>query len=682
MVLGRLAEALDRPATNAERDLMLWLCPPAAELRRLPAARGLLAAPWEGVDRAPGAEVGFLWLGAEGALAVSVDSRVHVDPATHLDFRDGLAAALAELVAVGVRPLALHTVVHCAVPEKDAARASLRAAIDGASAYARSEGVATLGAEVLFDPEYGDALFVDSVGIGWVDASILAKPAHRPVPGDRLVAVAGRALHLVRADLADSEIPFLALPTSTDVPLRAAIAAIGELGLDLRPAEHDPAHPERGLERIRPDPTRSILLVVPEESVDKVGHLAAVRGAMLAVLGVVSSEERISVGAEAKTGTVLPASAVREPLEIPREHTEPDDSGPGDDLRLEDLPEPEDYDDAFRRMLRAPNLASRQLLYERFDSYAGGGTVVHPGPGGGTAALRTPGAGRVVAVATSGNPRFTALDPYVGFCIAVCEGMRRLATCGAHPRAFVGGASFGPTHDPDVRQRAEQGLAGLRDAALAFALPCLALTTSPAGPDDHGLTPVTPGLAFLGTLDGPPVTPWFKDEGDVVILLGRSREEVAGSEYAAFLHAAVDGNPPWVDFEAERSLRRVLEAAVDAGLLKSARNVGGGGLAISIVGSCSATPEGVPRRGARIAIDEGMRPDAWLFAESQARAVVSVPREHLAALRELADEAELPFSQIGEVSSGVLEFGELIGLTLDELLNIWNGALAERLGWS
>ena len=252
--------------------------------------------------------------------------------------------------------------------------------------------------------------------------------------------------------------------------------------------------------------------------------------------------------------------------------------------------------------------------------------------------------------------------------------------CGATPRALVGGTSFGASHEPDVRKRAEQGLAGLRDAALAFALPCLALTTSPAGHDDHGATPVTPGLAFLGTLEGPPLTPWFKDEGDVIILLGRSREEVAGSEFAAYLHGAVDGNPPWVDFGSERSVNSVVSAARAVGFLKSARNVGAGGLALSIVGSCCATPDGLAPCGARISIDEGMRPDAWLFAESQARVVVSVAREHLAALRELADEAELPFSQIGEVSTGVLEFGELIGLTLDELLDIWNGALAERLG--
>lgn len=660
---------------------MLWMCPPAAELRRLPSARGLLATAWDGVDRAPGAEVGFLKVGDEGLVAVSVDSRVHLDP-QRWDLRDGVAATLAKLVAVGVRPLALHAVVHCAEPENESARQGLQAAADGVSAYARSEGVATIGAELCFDPEYGDTLFVDSVAIGWCDAADAGIPPREPVAGDRLVAVAGRALDLVRADLAAAEVPFLALPTSSDVPLRAVVAAVGELGLDLTPSEVDPAHPERALEKFRPDPTRSILLLLPEEAVDRVAHLAAVRGAMLAELGVVSDAPRIAVGADANTATVLPASAVREPLEIPAVRTEPDDSGPGDDLRLEDLPEPDDYDETFRRMLRAPNLASRQRLYERFDSFAGGSTVLHPGPGGGTAALRTPAAGRIVAVATSGNPRFTALDPYVGFCIAVCEGARRLAACGATPRALVGGTSFGASHDPNVRQRADQGLAGLRDAALAFSLPCLALTTSPAGPDDHGLTPVTPGLAFLGTLDGAPVTPWFKEEGDVVILLGRSREEVAGSEYAAYVHAAVDGNPPWVDFGAEKALCRVLTEAAGEGLLKSARIVGGGGLALAVVGSCCATPDGTPARGARVSFDSAARPDAWLFAESQARAVVSVSREHLAALRERADDAELPFAQIGEVTSGVLEFGELIGLTLDELLDIWNGALAERVGWS
>jgi phosphoribosylformylglycinamidine (FGAM) synthase-like enzyme len=84
--------------------------------------------------------------------------------------------------------------------------------------------------------------------------------------------------------------------------------------------------------------------------------------------------------------------------------------------------------------------------------------------------------------------------------------------------------------------------------------------------------------------------------------------------------------------------------------------------------------------GARILVDEGIRPDAWLFAESQARVVVSVARENLAELREIAQERELPFLEVGEVGGRLLEFGTLVGLPLDEVLDIWNGALAERLG--
>lgn len=678
-LLQRLEDILERPATRAETDLMLWLCPPAAELRRLSASRGLLAAPWERVDRASGAEAGFLFFEEEDAVAVSVDSRVHVDLATRVDLRDGVAATLAKLVAVGVRPLALHTVIHCALPQSDAARAGLEAAVEGVSAYARTAGVATLGAEICFDSEYRQTLLVDSVAIGWSDPASFSVEAHAPVPGDRLVAIAGAKLDRVRADLVAAELPFLALPTSSDVPLRAVIAAIGDYGLRLTPEKADAAHPDQSLEDFRPDPTRSILLVLPEEFVDEAGHLAARHSAFIKELGVITKDPTIEVRPPEGPAVGLPCEAVRERIESPATWTEPEDSGPGHELTLDDLPEPEDYEETLRRMLRAPNLASRQGFYERFDSFAGAATLLHPGPGGGTAAIRTP-AGRSVAVATSGNPRFAALDPYVGFCIAVCEGVRRLACCGATPRAVVGGTSFGASHDPEVVHRAEQGLSGLRDAALSFSLPCLALTTSPAGADDHGPTPVTPGLAFLGTLERAPLTPWFKDEGDVVVLLGRCREEVAGSEYAAWLHGAIDGNPPWVDFDAERGLQRVLSSSVADGLLKSARIVGGGGLALAVVGSCCATPEGVAVRGARIIVDEGMRPDAWLFAESQARAVVSLSRENLPTLRDRADEVELPFAQIGEVTSGVLEFGELIGLTLDELLDIWNGALAERLG--
>lgn len=665
---------------------MLWLCPPTAELRRLPAARGLLATPWPSLGRAPGAEAGWLSLGTAddgrmpAEVAVSVDSRFYPDAADFPDLGDGVSAALAKLLAIGVQPAALHVVLHADTPRGTAAREGMRAAIESLSARAREREVATLGAEICLDPEYGETLLVDTVALGWRWAGEATGASRVPAAGDCLLAIAGQDLLGVRSELCKADLSFVALPTSSDVPLRAVIAAIGDLGLELGPAAIDPGHPEAGLERMRPNPGRSFLVLASQEDVPTVSQIAVARGAMIAELGRVTRESVISVVDHEGAAVQLPASAVREPLVVPNAYPEPDEAEALADLRLEDLPEPEDYEETFRRMMRAPKLGSHRKLYERFDSWFGNATVLHPGAGSGVAALRDPHSGSLIAVATSGNPRFCALDPYVGFCIAVCEGVRRLATRGARPAALVGGASFGAGQDPGVAQRGEQGLAGLRDAAQAFSLPCLALTTSPAGPDEHPPTPVTPGLALLGRLAGSPVTQWFKEEGDAIVLMGRSREEIAGSEYAAWIHGTEGGSPPWVDFGAERAVSNALTEAIDRNLLRSARNVGPGGLAFAVLNACCSTPATRPPMGARILVDEGIRPDAWLFAESQARVIVSVARENLAELREIAQERELPFLEVGEVGGRLLEFGTLIGMPLDEVFDIWNGALAERFG--
>ena len=63
-----------------------------------------------------------------------------------------------------------------------------------------------------------------------------------------------------------------------------------------------------------------------------------------------------------------------------------------------------------------------------------------------------------------------------------------------------------------------------------------------------------------------------------------------------------------------------------------------------------------------------------------ARVLLSVRRENVAAMRELADTASVPFAAIGEVAPSMLEFGELIGLELEELRKTWSDALGEALG--
>src|SRR5205807_10495964 len=175
--------------------------------------------------------------------------------------------------------------------------------------------------------------------------------------------------------------------------------------------------------------------------------------------------------------------------------------------------------------------------------------------------------------------------------------------------------------------------------------------------------PPTPVIAMVGLLDDVEahVTPWWKAEGDVIELVGRTREELGASEYLAVVHGLVRGAPPWIDLETEKRLQRLCLAAAAERLLRSAHDVAEGGLAVALA-ECSFGGAGL---GARIALDSGMRADALLFGESQSRMVVSLRRRHLGRLRDLARREDVPLTVLGEVRGSSLVIGEMIDLSIE-----------------
>jgi len=190
--------------------------------------------------------------------------------------------------------------------------------------------------------------------------------------------------------------------------------------------------------------------------------------------------------------------------------------------------------------------------------------------------------------------------------------------------------------------------------------------------------PPTPTIAMVGLLDDVEthITSWWKGEGDLIVLLGRSREELGGSEYLAVLHGIERGIPPWIDLDAERRLQRLCLLATQERLLRSAHDVAGGGLAVALA-ECSLGGAGL---GARITLEQGMRADALLFGESQSRMLVSLRRRHLGRLRDLARREEVPFTVVGEVRGARLVIGDLVDLPVEAARTRWRQALERRLG--
>jgi phosphoribosylformylglycinamidine synthase len=346
-------------------------------------------------------------------------------------------------------------------------------------------------------------------------------------------------------------------------------------------------------------------------------------------------------------------------------------------LELQSVRQPDDYGAALLALLESPNVCSREWVYRQYDQFVGGNSILRPGAD--AAVVRVEGTRRALALTVDCNHRYGLLDPYLGAVLAVVEAARNCVAVGARPLAVSDCLNYGNPERPDVMWEFQQGIAGIRDACLALGTPVVSGNVSFYNETDGANIPPTPTIAMVGLLDDVDtmVTPWWKAEGDVIVLLGRTREELGGSEYLAVAHRQVRGTPPWIDLEAEKRLHRLVLEAAHERLLRSAHDVGEGGVAVALA-ECSF---GGPRLGVRVALElDGLRTDAVLFGESQSRMLLSLRRRNLSRLRDLARHEEVPLQVLGEVRGHSVVIEGLIDLPVESARERWRRALERRVG--
>jgi phosphoribosylformylglycinamidine synthase subunit PurL len=217
------------------------------------------------------------------------------------------------------------------------------------------------------------------------------------------------------------------------------------------------------------------------------------------------------------------------------------------------------------------------------------------------------------------------------------------------------------------------------DACIALKIPVVSGNVSFYNETDGVPIYPTPIVGMVGLVAevAKVVTPWFKSAGDIVVLLGRTREELGGSEYLKVVHGLVQGTPPWIDLRLEEAVQNCCVDAIEKEILRSAHDISDGGLAVTLAECCVSGPE--KPLGVRIEMREMIRGDALLFSESQSRIVVSVAEENLGRLREVAFEHQVPLQIIGTVGGTSLVIQPLLRLPVEELRVIWSTGLAHRL---
>ncbi|MFL6155381.1 MAG: AIR synthase related protein, partial [Marmoricola sp.] len=328
----------------------------------------------------------------------------------------------------------------------------------------------------------------------------------------------------------------------------------------------------------------------------------------------------------------------------------------GDELRATEL-----------RLVASPNLCDKSWITDQYDRYVQGNTVLaQPSDSGMVRVDDETNLG--VAVSTDCNGRFAKLDPYAGAQLALAESYRNVATGGARPLAISDCLNFGSPEDPDVMWQFVEACRGLKDACLELGIPVTGGNVSLYNQTGETAILPTPVVAVLGVIeDVTRRTPTgFGKPGEVVFLLGETREELSGSEWAHVVHGHLGGLPPVVDLAAERSLAELLAAGV--GLLTSAHDVSDGGLAQTLV-------ESVLRHD--VGIISTLAGDAFvgLFAESAARCVVTVESADAEALTDLAAEHGVPVVALGVTGGDALDLDGQFAIGLAELREAWTSTI-------
>jgi phosphoribosylformylglycinamidine synthase len=423
--------------------------------------------------------------------------------------------------------------------------------------------------------------------------------------------------------------------------------------------------------------------VVQPANIDAFMAICAKWDVEAVVIGEVNASGRLTIDWHGECIVDVPPRTVahegpvyNRPMQRPAELTALQNNSADDLLRPTTV---EEIRSTLLTMIASPNLASKSWITDQYDRYVLGNTVLAQPEDVGMVRIDEE-SGLGVAVSTDCNGRFTRLDPYAGAQLALAEAYRNVAVSGARPLAVTNCLNFGSPEDPEVMWTFAEAVRGLADGCLEMNIPVTGGNVSfYNSTGDTAILP-TPVVGVLGVIDDverrTPIA-WGPD-GELIYLLGDTREEFGGSEWAHVMHHHLGGVPPRVDLDRERLLADICIAGSRDGMVTAAHDVSDGGVAQTLVEM--ALRSGV---GARLWLPDGMDAATFMWSESAGRAIVVLPRSEELRFTEMCAARGLPATRIGVVDSGlgadtghgseqVLQFGGLDGaaaltLTLAEL---------------
>ena len=258
----------------------------------------------------------------------------------------------------------------------------------------------------------------------------------------------------------------------------------------------------------------------------------------------------------------------------------------------------------------------------------------------------------------------------------MAEAARNLVCSGARPLGVTDGLNFGDPFNPEIYWQFENVVKGITEACKSFGVPVVSGNVSFNNENPKGAVYPTPVIGMVGVIDNAEniTSADFKNEGDAILLIGETKEELGGSQYLSIVHDLKQGAPPALDLEREKNVQGAVSEMIEQGLVSSAHDCSDGGLAVALAECCI-----LGGRGAAITVQGNMRTDALLFGESQSRIIVSASPENQEKIEAVCKKHDAPCTVIGEVKGNALVINDSINVAVTELKDVHSQAIPKAV---
>ncbi|WP_282174305.1 phosphoribosylformylglycinamidine synthase subunit PurL [Cytobacillus firmus] len=662
----------------------------------------------EKVLQGPGEGAGIVDIGDGQAVVFKIESHNHpsaIEP--YQGAATGVGGIIRDVFSMGARPVALLNSLRFGELDSPRVRYLFKEVVAGIAGYGNCIGIPTVGGEVQFDASYEGNPLVNAMCVGLIDHKDIKKGQAHGV-GNTVMYVGAKTgrdgihgatfaseeltdqseskrpavqvgdpfmekllleacLELVQSDaLVGIQDMGAAGLTSSSAEMASKAGSGIEMNLDLVPQR------ETGMtayEMMLSESQERMLIVVKKGREQEIDDLFSKYGLEAVSVGKVTDDKMLRLTHQGEVVAELPVDALAEDAPVYHKPSrEPEYFREFQGMENE-IPAVEDYKETLVKLLQQPTIASKEWVYDQYDYMVRTNTVVAPGSD--AAVIRIRGTRKGLAMTTDCNSRYMYLDPETGGRIAVAEAARNIICSGGQPLAITDNLNFGNPEKPEIFWQIEKAADGISEACRTLDTPVIGGNVSLYNETNGTAIYPTPVIGMVGLVEDIDhvTTQSFKAVGDLIYLVGETKDEFGGSELQKMTYGRIFGKAPELDLEKEEKAQEQILKAIRSGLVASAHDVAEGGLAVAAAESL------IGSKGLGADIKVTGNATSALFSESQSRFLLSVKKENQEAFENLVDAALI--GEVTEVPVLYISNGEglLLAEQVDVLKQAWKGAI-------